>query len=90
MTKDVTNVRGIGEKIAALLAKKEIRTVKKLANVSLAELLSIPGFGKARAAAVQEAAVSLLPIGKKKNKKSKKTKNIKNPSKKKKNKKKKK
>jgi predicted RecB family nuclease len=74
----LTDVPGIGEATADLLAESGIRSVKTLAGVSSEKLAAVRGFGPARAAAVQKAAKGVLgssePAKKDRKKKGKKSK----------------
>lgn len=56
MVSCVTNVAGIGPSTAALLTEHGIESAEALANSPLERLLSIPGFGPARAQSVLAAA----------------------------------
>lgn len=56
----LTDVPGIGEATADLLAASGIRGAKTLAGASSEKLAAVRGFGPARAAAVQKAAKGLL------------------------------
>jgi len=56
----LTDISGIGEYTAVLLAKHGIKTVKLLAETTVEELETIPGFSSIRAARVNKAACNLI------------------------------
>ena len=59
-TYQLSDVKGIGEKTAADLTTAGIASVEGLAAASIEDIESVPGFGPARATAVQAAAIALL------------------------------
>lgn len=60
MGSSITEVAGIGPSTATLLTEHGIKTAEALARSSQERLLSIPGFGPARAQSVLAAAVELV------------------------------
>ena len=57
---DLTNVSGIGPATAKLLSAHGIATAEDLARAPLDKLVSVPGFGESRAAAIRESANAFL------------------------------
>jgi ERCC4-type nuclease len=55
----LTDIPGIGESTAALLAEHGIDSVKALLKGGAKGLMKVPGFGEKRAAAILEAAAAL-------------------------------
>ncbi len=58
--KTLTDVQGIGDAAAKVLADRGIRSVKALAKAETARLTDIPGFGEIRAQAVIRAAREMM------------------------------
>jgi ERCC4-type nuclease len=67
----LTDIPGIGESTAAILAEHGIDSVKALVKGGARGLMKVPGFGEKRAAATLEAAASLKTEKPEKAKKSK-------------------
>jgi len=83
----LTDIPGIGDSTAALLAEHGIDSVKALVKGGAKGLMKVPGFGQKRAAATIEAATALKDDKPKKSKKAdkpKKGKDVKKKDKKKK------
>ncbi len=59
-THQLSDVKGVGEATAAILAKAGIDSVEALAAASIEDIASVPGFGPGRSAAVRAAAAVLL------------------------------
>jgi Holliday junction resolvasome RuvABC DNA-binding subunit len=80
----LTDIPGIGESTAALLAEHGIDSVKALIKGGAKGLMKVPGFGEKRAATTLEAAAALKDEKPKKSKKADKPKKDKKKDKKKK------
>lgn len=70
----LTDIPGIGESTAALLAEHGIDSVKALLKGGMKKLTKVPGFGETRAATVLNAAEALKHDKPKKDKEEKKAK----------------
>lgn len=68
----LTDIPGIGDSTAAILAEHGINSVKSLIKSGAKGLIQIPGFGEKRATTIFEAASGLKNGKPKKNKDSKK------------------
>jgi len=68
----LTDIPGIGDSTAALLAEHGIDSVKALVKGGAKGLMQVPGFGEKRAAATIEAAAALKDDKPKKGKDAKK------------------
>lgn len=66
----LTDIPGIGESTAALLAEHGIDSVKALVKGGAKGLMQVPGFGEKRAATILEAVAALQDDKPKKSKKS--------------------
>ncbi|HXH71926.1 MAG TPA: helix-hairpin-helix domain-containing protein [Mariprofundaceae bacterium] len=77
----LTDIPGIGDNTAALLAEHGIDSVKTLLKGGAKKLTKVPGFGEARAATVLAAAEALKHDKPKKTKEEKKAKAEKKPKK---------
>lgn len=55
----VTDISGIGEMVAAVLAEHGFHTIEDLAKAKIADLVQVPGFREVKAASVVAAAREL-------------------------------
>lgn len=58
----LTDLKGVGEATAKLLATNGLSSVKAVAEAATGTIVSVPGFGAARAGAIKSAAIELLAL----------------------------
>ncbi len=60
MANQITNIPGIGDKTAEILAAHGFKTVSAIARSTVEKLSSVPGFGPSRSGVIIAAAIALL------------------------------
>lgn len=62
MSSEITNIAGVGSTTAAVLSQHKFSTVASVANTTIEELTTVPGFSVARAEKIITAAKQLLNL----------------------------